>query len=96
MPPDAKKGKLLIEGEDYEVDLLFGELPPVEVEEGVTTRLINLGLLDEDEQGDEDAYEAALAELQEQCGLPITGKIDEDTRKKLAELHQIQQRIVAL
>lgn len=88
IPPDAKKGKLLIEGDEDEVTLLLGALPPVEVEEGVNMRLINLGFLDEDDRDDEDARKDAIAEFQEHCGLPVTGQIDEDTRKKLTELHQ--------
>lgn len=88
IPPNARKGKILVEGDQDWGTLLLGTLPPIEVDEGVVMRLINLGYLDEEEKGDEEALADAIADFQEYCNLPVTGKINEETRKKLVEIHQ--------
>jgi len=85
IPPGAQRGKITIEGEEYEFTL--GTLDPVTDERGVVQRLGNLGFLDDEAEGDEGAYAEALKRFQAFAGLKQTGKADQATREKLVELH---------
>ena len=88
-------------------------MPPINTEEGVAQRLINLGFLSEEaESGNPDEEETvpqedeldltnqsepkelksalgeAIHDFQQQYGLRPTGKLDEETRNKILEIHQ--------
>ena len=88
IPPDAKKGKVLI-GEDQEEYLLYlNYINPINEISGVQGRLLNLGF----DCGEIDGVlgpetEAALKEFQQKYKLSESGEIDEATRNKLLEVH---------
>lgn len=91
IPPDARRGRLIIEpGTAHELilPLQLGHLNPVSELSGVNHRLANLGLGCGD-LTDEPTPElaAALRMFQEKHGLPITGELDAATRDRLVEAH---------
>lgn len=86
IPPDAKRGKLIVEDEAGEYDLELGYLDPPDKISGMQARLNNLafncGVVD-GVLG--PATEAALIKFQTSKGLEPTGKFDEVTQKALLE-----------
>lgn len=81
IPPDAKSGKIMVQqGTAHTVfDFDFGSVDPIDTEEGVRERLIDMGF---DAETD---LSAALRSFQHQEGLQETGKIDDSTRAKIKE-----------
>jgi len=89
IPPDAKKGKLIVgEGEkQVEYDLDLGRLDPVDEVKGFKKRLHNLGYevgkLDDEVGG---VFETAIRMFEAENELEPTGEINETNRNKLKEL----------
>ena len=78
--PTAQKGKLLVgDGPTKDVfEWKFGTLDPIDTDQGVRGRLVDLGF------GTDDMAEAIKA-FQERSGLPVTGEPDAATRDMLKE-----------
>jgi hypothetical protein len=86
IPPDAKTGTLVVDG-DEEYELSLGKLDPVEEETGVKARLENLGFLADAETQDQEELTAAIEAFQAEHELEATGKADDPTLQKLLEEH---------
>jgi len=89
IPPNARKARLtlLLESGREEYSLTLGGVDPLKEITGVQGRLNNLGydcplsgVLDK-------KTKAALATFQEEMKLPVSGEIDEQTRKALRDKH---------
>lgn len=80
IPPSARRARLLVgKGTIKDVyDLRLGELDPIDTEEGIRGRLVDLGF------GSDNLNEAINA-YQKREGLPITGEANEATRNRLKE-----------
>lgn len=90
IPPDARKGKLLLGEDQEEFNLDLGHVDPVEQVSGLQHRLRNLGFPCGEEEGEGvmgPGTEAALKRFQKSSGLQETGKPDPATREKLVEAH---------
>lgn len=86
IPPDAKKGKLVIDGtEEHELEL--GELDPITEERGLRARLENLGFIAGPQGSSADELKEAIEAFQQKNNLKVTGKADDQTRNKLLEIH---------
>ena len=86
IPPDAKKGKLVIDGtEEHELEL--GELDPITEERGLRARLENLGFIAGTQGSSADELKEAIEAFQQKNNLKVTGKADDQTRNKLLEIH---------
>ena len=86
IPPDAKKGNLVIDGtEEHELEL--GELDPVTEERGLRARLENLGFIAGAQDSSADELKEAIEAFQQKNNLNVTGQADDQTRKKLLEIH---------
>ena len=88
IPPGANQGKLTIGPDRFEVTIQFGMLPPIEELVGVQTRLNNLGY----DCGPPDGVmneqtRRALRRFQKRFALPVTGKADKATSRKLVDVH---------
>jgi len=88
IPPNAKRGKLLLGENKEEFQLDLGHLDPIEEVSGVQARLNNLGF----DCGKVDEIlgpktETAINDFQKQNKLKITGKIDQQTRDKLKQVY---------
>ncbi|HYC89449.1 MAG TPA: peptidoglycan-binding protein [Thermoanaerobaculia bacterium] len=84
IPPNAKKGRLVVDEVEM-IELQLGSLQPVTTDAGVRGRLANLRYLDDVAAG-EEAVMLALIQFQRAAGLDATGVLDDTTRKKLTEL----------
>jgi hypothetical protein len=80
IPPNAQKGKLDVgSGDDRDVIVLqFGAVDPLDTDEGVASRLRNMGY-------DVSDLAQALAAFQEKEHLDVTGSTDDATRSRLRE-----------
>lgn len=96
IPPNAKRGRIIICDEEFELTL--GTIDPIEEKQGVIQRLENLGFYEEVEDDDmdsengengeeEDPYVEAIKRFQESVGLEPTGKDDQQTLDALVETH---------
>ena len=91
IPPNAKRGKLTINDEEFDFD--FGTVDPINEQSGIIQRLENLGFYttdeddDEPENKDESPLVEALKRFQESLDLEPTGAADQATRDKLVEEH---------
>lgn len=93
IPPNAKRGRLIINDEEFELTL--GTIDPIEEKQGVIQRLENLGFYevaedddtDSEDSEDEDPYVEAIKLFQESVGLEPTGEADQQTLDKLVEIH---------
>lgn len=89
IPPDAREAVITLRDgtreETYRACL--GHLDPITEPSGVRARLENLGFLARGGGGEPEDVAAALAHLQREHGLPVTGKPDDGTLAKLLELH---------
>jgi putative peptidoglycan binding protein len=86
IPPDADEGTLVVGEDVYALD--FGRLVPVTEIKGVQQRLNNLGHDCGKPDGKlNELTIAAIRAFQERVGLTATGAADNDTRQKLAALH---------
>jgi hypothetical protein len=88
--PDARSGTLtFVDAEGNEAaayTLLLRHLDPAEEPSGVRERLMNLGFLGDDAEG-EELMPLALQEFQRVQGLPVTGTADESTVSALVAAH---------
>jgi hypothetical protein len=88
MPPNAQRGKLTIGPDQMTYDLQFGYLDPVSEISGVQGRLINLGYDCGEINGEmNDRTKAAIQAFQHRFQLNETGQMDDNTQKKLEEIH---------
>ena len=87
IPPDARSGKLLLQGGKEEIPIQIGALDPVEEVSGVQQRLTNLGFPAGNSGQLDDQTKAALKRFQAEQGLQTTGEADDATRAKLKQLH---------
>jgi len=90
IPADAQRGTLrLLDPAGEEVyPLQLGHLNPIEDTTGVQARLNNLGFACGAVDGDAGPRtQTAVAAFQRVYGLPVTGRADEATRRKLIEVH---------
>lgn len=93
IPPNAKRGRIIISDEEFELTL--GTIDPIEEKQGVIQRLENLGFYEVDEEEemadkdaeDEDPYVEAIKRFQESVGLEPTGEADQQTLDRLVETH---------
>ena len=88
IPPDAKKGKLLIGEEQDEYLLNLGQIDPIDTITGLQARLNNLGFY----YGAMDGVmgtetEAAIREFQKTYDLEESGTADTVMQNKLLEVH---------
>jgi N-acetylmuramoyl-L-alanine amidase len=83
IPANAREGQLVLgEGENAETyEIHFGRLDPVDHEEGVRRRLASLGFDCGD--GDAEKLAAAIRAFQLKHELDLTGKLDDNTLRKL-------------
>jgi hypothetical protein len=81
IPPDARSGKLTVgTGDEAQVyELRLRHLNPVDTEQGLRSRLENLGYRGE--------LEDVLRQFQTDQKLPESGQADDATRAKLLNLH---------
>jgi len=87
IPSSARRGNLLVEGEDP-LPLALGELDPVNTLSGVQARLQNLGYDCDGVDGkDSPQTQGAIREFQKDNGLDESGVVDDATRDKLVEAH---------
>jgi N-acetylmuramoyl-L-alanine amidase len=91
IPPNAQRAQLIVEpGTDRQqiIPLHLGHLNPISSIEGVCQRLANLGFdcgsVESEENPD---FQAALHAFQEKNGLEATGRLNEETRNRLHDLH---------
>jgi murein L,D-transpeptidase YcbB/YkuD len=77
--PDARQGRLSIEGGAEVYDVQFGFVDPIDTPTGVQSRLSNLGFFDGD-------LADAIARFQQSRELPMTGEIDQATRAALQQI----------
>ncbi len=81
--PAGGRCTLTVLNEVYE--LALGHLSPVSTREGMRSRLVNLGRLEE--AAEESALTAALALFQAEEDLDITGEVDEPTWRRMLEIY---------
>ncbi len=81
IPPNAHHGKLILgEGDTRDVyEFGFGTMDPLDGEEGIRKRLLDMGY------DAEDDLSAAVREFQKKQGLQETGTVDSVTRSKIKE-----------
>lgn len=88
VPGDVRGGILTLNGGKEKYKVRIGALDPIDTPSGVQQRLINLGYPLK-ETGDLDpATVRALSRFQSKNSLTVTGKIDDPTTAKLAEISQ--------
>jgi len=86
IPPDAREGRIIIADLGVDIELSLGALDPVTELTGVQARLNNLGYEAGSEDGEwSEALDAALRAFQEDQRLPVTGRLDDETRHRLSE-----------
>lgn len=91
VPPQAVEAKITLAGVDgpEEFQMRISRLEPVSTTRGLQARLYNLGYGSGGEDGEiGPPTKAALRLFQLDHGLKPTGEADDNTRKKLAEMHQ--------
>lgn len=90
--PDAKTGKLILfEGdEETEYELVLGTLYPISNTSGVHQRLFNLGYyFGPINDTFTDETKEAILEFQKDVGLAQTGELDEATKNRLQNTHDL-------
>jgi len=93
IPPNAREAILTVgKGEDIlEYRLQLGHMEPIDTIAGVQARLQCLGFEVGAANGTlNEETQAALRAFQDRNGLEVTGEIDEATRAKLQELHDVE------
>jgi N-acetylmuramoyl-L-alanine amidase len=88
IPPGAREGRLLLGEHHQEITIHFGYVDPIDEISGVQSRLKNLGLY----YGSVDDINgplttAAIAEFQRMVEITGEGKLTDETRQKLVEVH---------
>ena len=81
IPPGAKQGTLVLtDGQEQQTYMLdFGNLDPIDTDEGVKGRLANLGY------NIDEGLEPAVRDFQVKEQLEVTGRVDDATRARLEE-----------
>ena len=88
LPADSKKGVLLIGEDEFRLDIDFGYLDPINEIAGIQKRLNNMGYDCGNPRNKlDDKTRSQLKLFQKRFGLEETGEADEETVKKLEELH---------
>lgn len=90
VPVTVREIEILFPRRNVATTALVGDMDPGSEESGIRKRLENLGYLiaGPDLTADrEEVLRGALVAFQRSRGLPVTGKLDEDTRKALLEAH---------
>jgi N-acetylmuramoyl-L-alanine amidase len=91
LAPNARVGHLRVHpgtAEEKTFVLALGGVDPLDEVSGVRQRLANLGYFcTPDGPDDADDLRTAVEKFQEQHGLKVNGKIDDDTRKQLKSAH---------
>ncbi len=88
IPPNARRGLLLIGEDQEEIAINFGFVDPIEEISGIQRRLQNLGFYEgeiDDELNPETS--TAIAEFKRSVELPGEGELNEETRQKLVQVH---------
>ena len=89
IPPHARKAHLKLEATGEEWDLDIGHMNPMDYGSGIQARLRNLGYYCGSLSGAiDEATQKALREYQRDRGLPVTGKVDAETRQALESEHE--------
>jgi len=81
IPPNAMKGEIVFvdeNGNEERYPFDFGTVDPIDTDEGIKGRLLNLGYSVDD-------LPTAVREFQQKEGLEATGNINEATRNKIKE-----------
>ncbi|MFO0586477.1 MAG: peptidoglycan-binding domain-containing protein [Polyangiaceae bacterium] len=86
IPPDARRGVLLLKEDGARYNLRFGGLSPMMADSGVRERLASLGYLRSLDAPEED-MPAAIAMFQRKNGLTATGVLDDATSEKIQNAH---------
>jgi hypothetical protein len=89
IPANAATGELTVyaSGGGFSWSLNIGHLDPDDTDDGIKQRLHNLGFDVGSGSGWDDQAMVALKAFQYAEKLPVTGKVDDDTRNKLLESH---------
>ncbi len=86
--PVARHGELIVGPDEFRLEIDFGHLDPIDEISGVQMRLNNLGYGCGEPNGEmNDQLRAALREFQQRFQLPATGELNDQTRKKLEQVH---------
>lgn len=88
IPPEAKRGRLLMGESRDEYILHLGNVDPIEEISGVQGRLHNLGFECPRDGSVGPETEAAIRAFQRKYDIPETGELDQATRDKLQEEHE--------
>ena len=84
--PNARAGKLLIRQTGEEFPLRLGHIDPIDSISGVQARLNNLGFSCGQVDGNfTPQTAAAVRAFQSECGLEATGRLDDETKQRLAD-----------
>jgi Putative peptidoglycan binding domain/LysM domain len=90
VPANARKGVLVIGEDQAELTIHFGYLDPLNETTGLQKRLINLGFLAGEPNGQlDDETVEALKTFQARFGVPVTGEPDDSTLEKLKGMHDV-------
>jgi len=96
IPASAEFGTLLLWPESADpaailsLQVLLGHLDPLDTASGVKARLNNLGYLCGAVNDEKDAaYDAAVRQFQQECGLVVDGIVGPKTRAKLKANHLV-------
>lgn len=88
VPADATRGELYLNGASEPLIIAFGHLDPIDTMSGVRKRLTNLGLsAPSHDELDSPEWRRAIAALQRRARLAVTGRLDDETRRALENLH---------
>ena len=83
--PNARSAVLTVDGQEYELEI--GKLPPIDGEEGLTSRLRNLGYLVDGMRDEAEALRLAIELFQVDHGLAIDGDDLDSIRETLEQVH---------
>lgn len=88
IPANSKKGVLIIGPEEYQLEIDFGYLDPINEIAGVKKRLNNMGYdCGKPNNEPDENMKTQLRLFQKRFGLQETGEADSETLKKLEQLH---------
>ncbi|MFO7561479.1 MAG: peptidoglycan-binding protein [Enhygromyxa sp.] len=97
LPNRARRGRLLVNEGELELELAFGHMDPLSEIAGVQKRLANLGFdcgaIDGELHG---RTLAALRAFQRTVGLPVSGELDDRTRETLGVCHDQPGKLAEL
>lgn len=94
VPNGARTGLLVIGPQQERIGLSFGHLDPLTEAPGIQKRLKSLGILDGEVTGKLDkATMKAIKSFQARYELPVTGKADEQTLRRLGEVYDRRGRL---